>query len=206
MRVATVKLAGARTLLAVPMLKEGQSRSVPSCSIARRCSPFTDKQIELVKTFAAQAVIAIENTRLLNEVSAHAISILQQQTATADVLKVISSLDLRSADSAAHAMLNSAARLCDADSGHYYAREKWRFLPSPRPTASHREFMDYVRTFHIEPERGSASGRALLEGRLFISRDVKADPEYTWSRRSDWAISERFLASPCCARAFRSAC
>ncbi|MGB7771129.1 MAG: GAF domain-containing protein, partial [Pseudolabrys sp.] len=172
MRVILVELAGARAYVAVPMLKEDEL--IGTIAIYRQeARPFTDKQIELVKNFAAQAVIAIENTRLLNELRES----LQQQTATADVLKVISrsTFDLQTV---LQTLVESAARLCDADktiitrqkNGVFYRAEAYGFSP---------EFMDYVRNIPIQPERGSGFGRALLEGRAVHIPDVKADPEYT---------------------------
>jgi signal transduction histidine kinase len=135
--------------------------------------PFTDKQVALVEAFADQAVIAIENARLLNELRES----LQQQTATAEVLKVISrsTFDL---GTVLQTLVESAARLCDADKtnisrqkdGVFFRAEAYGFSP---------EFMDYVRNIPIQPDRGSAFGRALLERRAVHITDVKADPEYT---------------------------
>src|SRR5262249_10815644 len=141
--------AGARTLLAVPMLKE--SELVGFIIIYRQePEPFTEKHIELVTKFAAQAVIAIENTRLLNALRGS----LQQQTATADVLKVISrsTFDLQAV---LHTLVESAARLCDADKatiarqqgGVFFRMEAYGVSP---------EFIEYARTVPVEPERGSA--------------------------------------------------
>src|SRR5262249_24280684 len=170
--VAAVELGCFRTALGVPMLKDGEV--VGAITILRQeVRPFTDKQVKLMENFAAQAVIAIENTRLLNELRES----LQQQTATADVLKVISrsAFDL---GTVLQTLVESAARLCDADKtnitrqkdGVFFRAEAFGFSP---------EFMDYVRNIPIQPDRGSGFGRALLERRAVHIPDVKADPEYT---------------------------
>src|SRR5262249_14736897 len=149
-----------------PLLREGEVIGVLSVN-RDEVNPFTEKQIELVTTFADQAVIAIENARLFDEVQARTRDLsesLQQQTATADVLKIISrsAFDLRTV---LQTLIESAARFCDADkatvlrekNGAFYRTEAYGFT---------REFMDYVKDVPIEADRGSASGRALLEGRV----------------------------------------
>jgi two-component system NtrC family sensor kinase len=163
---------GWRRMLGVPMLREDDPLGVIVVGWAEP-GPVPQVQEELLKTFADQAVIAIENTRLLNELRES----LQQQTATADVLKTISrsTFDLQSV---LQTLVESAARLCDADKG-VITREKNGAFYRAEAYGFSRDFMDYVKDIPIEAERGSVSGRALLEGRVVHIADVKADPEYT---------------------------
>ena len=169
--VLLVDLGGARSVMFAPMLKDNEVIGVLTI-YRQEVRPFTDKQIELVQNFAAQAVIAIENTRLLGELRES----LQQQTATADVLKVISrsTFDLASV---LQTLVESTARLCDADAATV-TRQKDGRLVRAEAYGYAPEFIERLRALPVEPGRGSAMGRALLEGKAVHIADVLADPEY----------------------------
>ena len=164
---------GHRTTLCVPLIREG--RALGTILVRRtEVRPFEDKDIALLTTFADQAAIAIENTRLLTELR----ELLQQQTATADVLKVISrsTFDLQAV---LDALVQSAARLCEADMTGIVRPhgEALRFAASYRHSD---DFVHFMEQSPIPLARSSAAGRALLEGRIVHIPDIKADRDYTF--------------------------
>ena len=174
------RLGGYRTLLSIPLLREGEVVGIFSLGRTEP-DPFTPRQIELVQTFADQAVIAIENVRLFNEVQERTNDLsesLLQQTATADVLKAISrsAFDLKTV---LDALVEAAARLCKADQGNI-ARERDGAYQRVATYGFSDDYTEYLTTQPVIPQRGTAMGRALLEGKVVHIPDVRADPEYTF--------------------------
>jgi two-component system NtrC family sensor kinase len=166
--------SGYRAITITPMMRSNQA--IGLLSVVRRTpGPLSDKQLSLLRTFAAQAVIAIENTRLLSELRES----LQQQTATAEVLKVISrsTFDLQTV---LDTLVESAARLCQADMasinrqhGNAY-RQIAHFGQSPA-------FEAFMAAHPIPAGRGSVVGRTIEEGKVVHKHDILADPEFTFT-------------------------
>jgi len=189
LRVAYAELGGARTLVAVPMLQENELIGVITI-FRQEVRPFTDKQIALVTNFAAQAVIAIENTRLLSELRES----LEQQTATAEVLGVINASrgDLQPVF---EAMVEKARRLCEADAGHL-ALPVGDDYRSVAVAAMSPEMEVLIRSVSYAPGRGTAVGRALAECRPVQISDIGADHEHVGRDAADRGFIRTILGVP----------
>jgi two-component system, NtrC family, sensor kinase len=191
-----LKIGDYHTMLGVPLLREGNLVGV--FGLARQAvRPFTEKQIELVQTFADQAVIAIENARLFEEVQKRTEELtesLQQQTATADVLKVISrsAFDLQTV---LGALIETATRMCDADQAAITREIDGAFFRAANYGYS-SALSDFIRNTPVQMDRGSIAGRALVEARIVQIADVKADPDYTFSPALESGDFRTALAVP----------
>jgi len=181
---------GFRALLCVPLMREGVA--IGTIALRRReAQLFTERQVALLQTFADQAVIAIENARLFNELRES----LQQQTATAEVLKVISHssfdlqavLDTLTVSAARHCEAQMAAIVRQKDAGSYYYATSYGISTDSN---------NYFKSVVIRAGRGTVVGRALLEGRTVQVADVLADPEYTWSEAQERTGLRSVLAVP----------
>src|SRR5262249_28742751 len=177
--VAAADIGGVRTMLVVPMLKEG--KTIGAIVIYRQeVRPFTDKQIELVTNFANQAIIAIENTRLLNELRHRTDDLseaLEQQTATSEVLQVISSSS-GNLQPVFEIILANAVRICEAKFGTLYLREG----DALRVVAMHGAPLSFAeerrRNPVIRPHPDTTLGRAVTKKQTVQIADVQNEPAY----------------------------
>ncbi len=175
--------SGYRSVLSVPMLREGTVQG--TITVGRsQAGPYLDRQIALLKTFADQAVIAIENVRLFKELESSNRELrvaLEQQTATSELLKVIgrSTFDLQPVF---ETLAENAVRLCEAERSFVYSFDS-QFLRMVVAHNASAELRAFAEENPIAPGRYSAAARAALERRTVHIHDVHADPEYTWGSR-----------------------
>src|SRR6266508_1532645 len=172
-----------RTFLGVPILRDGVPIGAIGCG-RREVKPFTATQIELVKTFADQAVIAIENVRLFTELEARNSELrvaLEQQTATSEILKVIgrSTFDLRPVF---ETLAENAVRLCEAERGFVYRFDGQHLRLMVAYNAS-SEITAFIEQHPFTPGRGNSAARAALERRTIHIHDARTDPDFDYGTR-----------------------
>ena len=185
-----------RTILGVPLLRSGELIGVIGLS-RQRVEPFTEKQIELVTTFADQAVIAIENARLFDEVQARTRELqetLDYQTAIGEVLNVISRSP-SDVQPVLDVILQTAVRLCDADGGTIARERDGQFLRSGQVGFS-PEFTELMQREPVELSRGTVTGRTLVDGKVVHILDAATDPEYTWTEAKELGQLHTLLGVP----------
>jgi two-component system, NtrC family, sensor kinase len=177
---AAAKIAGGRSMMGVPLMREGEPIGVIGLSRSR-VDPFAQREIDLVTTFADQAVIAIENARLFEAEQQRTRELtesLEQQTATSEVLQVISRspFDLQTV---LDTLVQSASRLCEVEIVNIWRPKGGVYrLAASNQSKLYYENKDYLETIAIEPNRGTVTGRTILDGKTVHVHDVQADPDY----------------------------
>src|SRR5262245_11038844 len=186
-----------RSILSVPLLRDGQA--VGAITVPGELpGAFSQREADLLQTFAEQAVIAIENVRLFEAEQQRTRELsesLQQQTATADVLKVISrsTFDL---NVVLRTLAESAVRLCEADIGHIARPDKDGFFQSQANFGWSTELKEEMERIPFKPGRGSMTGRALLERKTVHIVDAQTDPEYKLSKAQKLGGYRSMIGAP----------